>query len=218
MQKYKVIIKLMSDALVGSGEGYGAIIDSDIIFDDIGIPYLPARRIKGLLRDSAEEIVNILETASISSINVNIIEKLFGVPGQTESSPISIPNFYIDEYENNYEWLKYYSKDKEYGKSISNESIINSFTSLRRQTSVEDGVAKEHSLRTIRVINKDIVFKGEIEIFSNNSEMKKIFLLSCQNLRNIGTKRSRGLGEVECVVEGQNPNEIHKLLEELCKG
>ena len=44
----KITIKLLSDALINSGEGFGAIIDSDVVFDDIGLPYIPAKRIKGL--------------------------------------------------------------------------------------------------------------------------------------------------------------------------
>ncbi len=217
MQKYKVSITLIRDALIGSGEGYGDIIDSDIIFDDIGIPYIPARRIKGLLRDSAEDAINIFNTASISYLNENTINKLYGNPGQTESSPISIPNFYIDDYEQNYEWLKYYSKDEEFGNFISKESIINSFTSIRRQTSLEDGVAKEHSLRTIRVLNKGTTFSGEIEIFDDNIELKKLLILSFKNLRKIGTKRNRGLGEVECKLKDTLNDWAIKELEVLCK-
>ncbi len=217
MQKYRMNIKLIADALIGSGEGYGALIDSDIVFDDIGIPYIPARRIKGLLKDSAEESFEIITKLFPSFIRLKSIEKLFGARGHHESSPISIPNFQINEYEKNFEWLNYYCKNKNLGKFISKESVINSFTSLRRQTTIEDGVAKKNSLRTIRVINKSTIFTGDVEIHSDNAELKKLFVLSCLNLKHIGTKRKRGLGEVECTVDGKLNDWIISELETLCK-
>ena len=38
MTEFYLKIKLLSDALVGSGESFGANIDSDIYFDDFGLP------------------------------------------------------------------------------------------------------------------------------------------------------------------------------------
>jgi CRISPR-associated protein Csx10 len=217
MQKYKVSIRLISDALIGSGEGYGALIDSDVVFDDAGIPYIPARRIKGMLRDSAEEAFEIIKIGFPSFLKVDLIKELFGAPGLTESARISIANFYIYEYEKNYKWFNYYCSDKNIGKYISKDLIINSFTNLRKQTTIADGVAKKNSLRTIRVVNKGITFSGEIEISDNNSELKKLLVLSCLNLKYIGTKRKRGLGEVECSVEGVLNDCIISELEALCK-
>lgn len=40
-------LELLSDTLIGSGEGWGATIDTDVVFDDFGLPYIPARRVKG---------------------------------------------------------------------------------------------------------------------------------------------------------------------------
>ena len=51
MMNHKINVKLKSDALIGSGEGFGAIIDTDVVFDEVGIPYIPGRRIKGCLKD-----------------------------------------------------------------------------------------------------------------------------------------------------------------------
>jgi hypothetical protein len=38
MNTYKLVIKLKSSTLVGSGVGFGAEIDTDIIFDELGLP------------------------------------------------------------------------------------------------------------------------------------------------------------------------------------
>ena len=42
--------------MLGSGAGRGSYIDSDIIVDEEGLPIFPARRLKGLLRESALEV------------------------------------------------------------------------------------------------------------------------------------------------------------------
>ena len=46
MSEYIVTISLESNCLLGSGEGWGSVVDADIVFDNIGLPYFPARRLK----------------------------------------------------------------------------------------------------------------------------------------------------------------------------
>ena len=52
-KKAKIKITLKSDLCAGSGYSYAGIIDSDICYSKNGIPYIPARRIKGCLREAA---------------------------------------------------------------------------------------------------------------------------------------------------------------------
>ena len=40
---YKIILKTLSDTLIGSGKSSGTIIDSDIVFDSHCLPYIPAK-------------------------------------------------------------------------------------------------------------------------------------------------------------------------------
>ena len=40
----KIEMELLSDAIPGSGEGLAGIIDSDITYNEFGIPYIPAKR------------------------------------------------------------------------------------------------------------------------------------------------------------------------------
>ena len=56
-------------------------------------------------------------------------------------------------------------------------------------------------MRNLRVVDAGIVFEGNIEI-SGGSEVHDIILaLALKNLRNVGAKRNRGLGNVECVLD-----------------
>ncbi|WP_269849656.1 RAMP superfamily CRISPR-associated protein [Methanosarcina horonobensis] len=107
MSSFNLNIGLLSDTLIGSGEGWGATIDSDIVFDKYGLPYIPAKRIKGCLRESAVEVLEIFEKASIGFVSQKEIDSLFGEIGQTESGELSFSNAYIEDYALNKQWVEW---------------------------------------------------------------------------------------------------------------
>jgi len=216
MKTYTLKIKLLSPALLGSGEGYGAIIDSDIVFDEIGLPYIPAKRIKGCLLDSIKEVEEMFKTSCIS-FNISIV-KVFGKRGAVSSAPVFFPNLNIEDYKDNKAWLEYYLASDKYRNFLSKEAILETFTEIRQQTRIDDdGVASEGSLRSNRVIRKDIVFTGDITIEADDNEITDTLALSCMNFRNFGTSRNRGFGEIHCsLMDGTDEISIQKKLEGLC--
>jgi CRISPR-associated protein Csx10 len=191
MVKYQIKITLKSDTLVGLGEGYGTIIDTDIVIDDVGLPYIPAKRIKGIMLESAEELNEMLKVFD-KRININ---ELFGISGEKEGV-LHLSNFFIEEYENVKTWLRYYIE-----KSIlvNKQNITDQMTSLKYSTAINSkkGLADEHSLRTERVINKGNIFLADVDL---PIEYENSMSLICQNIRRIGTKRTRGLGEINAVL------------------
>jgi len=213
-------IKTLSDTLIGSGEG-SAKIDIDVIFDEFGLPYIPSRRIKGILRNSAEEVCDIL-----GIVDKSLIEQIFGSRGKIQGK-IRIEMFRIPEYKDLITELKAAKEDNLIRNLINKDQIINYFTVIRQQTAIdENGVAQEHSLRTIRVIKPDFEFEGEIkEIVPLTDKEKALLYLSILNFRRIGTARNRGFGEIKCELEqididnakqaidkikGKNPSSICK--------
>lgn len=218
MNNYRLEIEILSDTLIGSGEGYGAVIDTDIVFDVTGIPYIPSKRVKGLLRDSAKKVIEMMKIFdSFLTENEN---QLFGKPGMENSAPIKISDLYIDDYKENYEWIEYFTKSDKYKTLFSRDSVTDYFTNVRKNTTIENGVAKKHSLRNARVLSKGFKFFGDIEIQFENEEFEKLLVLACSNLKAMGTKRNRGLGEIKTTLykEKENLNEtILTELGELCK-
>ena len=97
MESRKLEITLKSDLCVGSGYSYAGIIDSDVCYDDCGLPYIPAKRLKGCMREAAELI----------GISEHEIERLFGKGGEhafNENSEkvlsgLILSNAYIMDYE-----------------------------------------------------------------------------------------------------------------------
>lgn len=221
MTTYQLELALLSPTLAGSGVGFGSGIDADVVFDDLGIPFIPAKRIKGCLRDAAEEVRELFEVAGISRDEIQI-EKTFGKTGDEKSAPVYFSNFYLADYERHKEWLRYFakakSKSKEYKHFITPARILDTFTEIRQQTRIGDeGVALDHSLRTIRVLRNDLKFYGDVRIEENDERILNTLLLACRNFRRFGTKRNRGFGEIRCTLlrDGQ-PLSIDQKLEALC--
>lgn len=216
MINLEVEIELCSATLLGSGEGWGSIIDSDTVFDKYGIPYLPGRRVKGLLRESAEEVLEMFDKAGINSVAKDSLEKLFGKPGNMLTSGCTVNNFYLRDYETLKQWIKW--GENKYRIFFSKDIIENVFTEIRQQTRVDkNGVAEENSLRTERVLKKGLIFKGNISI-EDNKGFLKLLVFSCANLRRIGSDRNRGLGKINCTVRKDGNILANELLEELKVG
>ncbi|MBK9404470.1 MAG: hypothetical protein IPN57_08055 [Ignavibacteria bacterium] len=219
MIKYILEIETLSDTLIGSGEGFGAVIDTDIVFDGVGIPYIPSKRVKGLLKDSAKKVIEMMKT--FDSFHIENEDQLFGKPGMDNSAPFKLSDLYIEDYKNNYEWIEYFTNSDKFKTLFSRDSVTDYFTNVRKSTTIdENGIAKKHSLRTARVLSKGFKFFGDIEIQSDNKEFENLLTLACINLQAMGTKRNRGLGEIKTTLykEKENLNEtILKELEELCK-
>ena len=217
MKSYHIRLELRSPALVGSGEGSGAIIDSDIVFDDIGIPYIPAKRIKGCLLDSTNEIREMFDFAKIKFEIA--IPDVFGEIGAKRSAPVYFSDLMIENYTENRAWLEYFLHHKNYQFIISKDAILNTFTEIRQQTRIDEnnGVAFEGSLRTLRLIKKGVIFTGEVFIEDPNIQIPEILALACMNLRHFGTSRNRGFGEIRCrFMDGNQEVLNHERLEEIC--
>jgi CRISPR-associated protein Csx10 len=215
MDTYLIKLTFKSDALPGSGEGFGSVIDQDVVFDELGIPYIPAKRIKGLLRESYEEVCQVLRDSG-SAFCVEPAS-LFGEPGQQSESPVYFSNLFVENYKNIKNMLKKLSLI--YPLIFNQESIIEAFTYLRQQTAIDQitGTALPHSLRTIRVLKKGITFVGDLKIDKdilgkniNNNYINLIYCLAlaCKNLKRMGTKRTRGFGELDCFLADSSGKDL----------
>ena len=151
MSRYILQIKCMSDICVSDGGVYNSSVDIDICYDRMGFPFIPAKRIKGCLRECAQELNDWGE-----DIPEDII---FGTQGSSRGN-LLIRNAYIKDYAD---------MQKEVQKGAGNilvhpQNILKNFTYLRTQTSIDQdtGVAEENSLRTMRVVKKGVLFEAEV--------------------------------------------------------
>src|SRR3990170_6938802 len=134
MTELTLMIELKSDALIGTGEGWGATIDSDIVFDDEGLPYIPAKRIKGCLRESALEVAEMFEQSKMTDKMSDSISVLFGDAGNIRSAQLEFSNCYLKDYILSKKWLKWANDAQK--NVLSKEIIVSTFTSIRQHTAI----------------------------------------------------------------------------------
>ena len=193
-------ITLCSDLCAGSGYAYAGVIDSDICYDDFGLPYIPAKRLKGCMRESAQSIL-------YDFISQEDVEKLFGAAGEKSCGLLAINNARITNYDKIVEELKALKKNgSEVVAYSSQQEILNQFTQIKAQTSIdENGVADDNTLRYTRVVkqyspitNKPLVFETEITLTQATTDLEEILKKIALATRNIGMHRNRGMGSVTC--------------------
>ena len=198
----------MSDLCSSSGEGVAGVIDSDVTFDDCGLPYIPGKRLKGCLREVALE----LRDAIGPDFDDNTYHSLFGIPGSHQPGKLILENAYLECYEDLYPRLQYLQTHNYYKEMLQPEYIRQYFTVQRTETSIDPttGTARDNSLRVLRAIKRGNTFLASVVINDSNEDSITLLKNCCSVLRRMGLARSRGLGEVKCelISSTDNLNEV----------
>lgn len=197
--RYKV--KLFTYWHCGSGLAAGADLDALVIKDDNGLPFIPGKTIKGLLREAMEDLIyyRYKEENQQKNSVIDFFITTFGYfNGKSEISgeeremikggafftdavlPLQEQEVIIDEHLRPF----LYS-------SLSNTAIN------------ENGVAEEHSLRKTEVVIP-LELEGEIlnlpitkPIDETESNELKLLKDSFRYIKRLGSDRNRGLGRCQ---------------------
>lgn len=222
MAQYTVKIEFKTPSLLGTGEGWGSVVDSDIIFDDLGLPYFPGRRLKGMLRESAEEVLSFLELSGTTGYcDANFVREAFGESGSQWGGLLNFDNLYLPDYEAIRQWCAWAYTNSTLSKYFMLERVREAMTEIRGQTAIDgEGVAADRSLRHLRLLKAGTCFNGDITLNQglNDSIHQKIthlLALACLNFRRAGTRRNRGFGEVKCGLYHNQVDLTQKVLAEL---
>ncbi len=147
MRKHgKIIIELHSDACIHSGYSYRGLIDNDVCCDRFGLPFIPARRLKGCMREAAGMLKMHPAIKKVS------IDYLFGERGQALSvlgktqtdggsgekaaggyGNVIIENAHIPNYEQIWEVLERF-EGTPIERYAGRQDILAQYTSVRAQT------------------------------------------------------------------------------------
>jgi len=169
----KIKIDFFSDWHCGSGLTSGADVDLLCVKDECGLPYIPGKTIKGLLREAAETIYN---------EDKEFIEKCFGKQSEKKEDVFEKGFCYFSNAEltkNVKEQLKDSSKKELLFRKISSTKID------------ENGIAEEHSLRKMEVAVPLVLFA---EISDLQDEYSPQMEKCLKFIKRLGTNRNRGLG------------------------
>lgn len=200
----EIKIQLLSDLCTYSGESYNSMVDADVSYDRYGIPNIPAKRLKGCIREAA------LEMKELGMISQDQFEEIFGKEGEQRAA-FSLSNACIFDYEETTDALNCCP----YEELKTPQNVLDQYTCTRTQTAVdpESGVADENSLRTIRVVRKGLRFQAECN-WEKEVSAPEILGQAVSLVKHIGMARTRGLGMVDMVlVDTEQRKRPHVLFE-----
>lgn len=189
--KLLIEMTLLADAVFGNGLSIPGGEDIATQMDDQGFPYLKGNTLKGMFR---EELINLLGwTGKDEKETDETVCTLMGEGGSEqldETRKVRFSDLVINP---------------ELRKTVEEETDdlaehIAMFTYTRDFTSLEDGMAKEGSLRQCRTVKSGLHFYGNCYCAKEDAELVKEVL---SLIKWVGTMRNRGFGKVSIVVEEQ---------------
>lgn len=196
IQHFKLNFDIQSEWHVGAGREGGAYADSLVYKDNQGLPLLPGKSIKGLIRHAFSEA---LDYRWLGNEDKNaVLNELFGSEG-TEGGELS-----------NQGLLHFSSatlSPSEQAYFSEHQTAIRHLYRVRHSTAIEQttGVAKETSLRTMEVtipmqLSAPLTLQATPEQTVKYTQwFKAVLPLVCA----LGGKRRRGLGEVVVTLAQQ---------------
>ncbi|MDO4324670.1 MAG: RAMP superfamily CRISPR-associated protein [bacterium] len=199
----KLKITLLSDFCTGSGDGFNSTIDTDAVFDEYGFPYIPAKRLKGCIRESC------LELEEFGVIPMGSVTGIFGREGDMPSL-----FFLSDAYPEQYEDMLF-DLVREKDKILTNyQNVAGLYSYTRTQTALnpDTGTAEKNSLRTIRVVKRGMVFEADLIFSPKMIEQEKEYLkLGAELVTHMGIHRTRGLGTVKITLQETKEKEYEEI-------
>ena len=186
----RIKITLKSATTFGRGDGVPGLIDREIEHDEHGFPFLRGKTLKGLLAESAENVVYAAAGEDSKSEWAKAKNALFGQSGRglEERGILHIGDAQLPPE------LRRALLDGNW----SPEDVFYSLTGIRRQTSINEYGAPEHaSLRAMRVLLPGVMLIAPLS-FSGakepDSSQLQLLAASMLDFRHAGTGRNRGRG------------------------
>lgn len=177
MSTIKYEIEFFSNWHCGSGLSAGADVDTLVIKDKNGLPYIPGRTVKGLLRDAA----------TILSADEDTIGAIFGISGDKEDHKTGCAFF-----------GNAFLPTAEYHYIVGKELASHLYQSFASTSIDENGIAKEHSLRKTETV---VPCKLEGEILNIPDGAEHILEDAMHYVKRMGTGRNRGFGRCKISIK-----------------
>lgn len=188
MNKIRYKITFHSYWHCGSGLSAGSDVDALVIKDKDGLPFIPGKTMKGLIREAFEQYVTF-----IGKPCEDLIEDNFGLPveegARSKQGKAFFSNAIINEEER---------------KVILSHHLEQYMYSAKASTSIDrDGVAASHTLRRFETVVPCTLIGEILEI---DEKIKPDLEKSLGMIKRIGVNRNRGLGRctISIINEGGN--------------
>lgn len=181
--KYK--IKFHTDWHCGSGLAAGADVDALTVKDKDGLPFVPGKTIKGLIREAMEDMM------SYKKMEVDV-----------NSPYIKAFGFFDDDKDKQARGEMFFTNAElslEEREAIAqNDAARFMYHSISNTAIDENGIAKEHSLRKMEVV-VPCTLQGEI--INVPDELTLDIANAMRYIKRLGVNRNRGLGRCTITKE-----------------
>jgi len=208
MISFVLHLKTSSAIAPGSGESRAGVLDREVVHDDLGLPVIPARRLKGILREAALDVHDNLNAFPLwIESRLETTDALFGETGQGQPGPFRLGDARLPDHEELRRWLKDASSRGDDARYFHPEAVLMAYTEQRSQTAMDpqSGGPQQDSLRVTRVLRPDLEFvaEGQLVVDDSDSNANTLLLLAlaCRSARRMGLSRNRGLGRVDISLE-----------------
>ena len=198
MTDYVLQITLLSPLTSSAGEGRIGLVDRDVVYDDLGLPILPGRRLKGLWNEAYR---NVVDAARLCNKDMIPVERIFGKTGQIfdkirqepgdRDAYLHIGNAVLHNPEASSlsEWLAYLQQ----GSNLTPDDIMQYFGTVRSQTSIDrdTGAPLENTFRITRTLKAGWVFQAPVHFVEPPDEpVLTALILGAAALQYMGTART----------------------------
>lgn len=164
----------------GSGTSAGADIDALVIKDKNGMPYIPGKTLKGLVREAVDNLVQYEGKAEELQ---TLLDEAFGVEGKVTGC-LHFSNAVLAE--------------REYDAIVSSKAQEYLYNKVTTTAIGDDGTAVEHSLRSMETV---VPCTLNARVTDVPAELRETIARAMGLIKRLGQKRNRGLGRCD-VKEG----------------
>ena len=191
-------LTIQRETTFGRGDGLPGLIDAEVEHDfKTGLPFLHGRTLKGLLVEACANVLYALDAANAKGLDrlQGAAHFLFGRPGSTldDDAQMQIGSARLSRL-----LREAIAHDVACGR-LAPDAVLDTLTTLRRQTAINEttGAPDEGSLRTARVLRRDLTFYAPL-IFVQEPDPDALALLAAcaRGVQRAGTTRTRGRGRL----------------------
>ena len=195
MEILKLEITMHSDWHIGTGSSGEGNIDRRIARDEDGFPFIPAKSLTGILRDSCEEVLSYLGLDADPEMD-NWATYIFG--RANVSSNLRVRAAKMD------------NASREYLLSfdVAERSVLSkALATVKPGVAIDplSGRAKDDHLSFLEVA-RPMVLTANVELLDSTPEVLSLLVSACQLVEYIGAKRRRGLGR--CSIRLYNADRV----------
>jgi hypothetical protein len=189
-------VEFLSGATFGNGTGVAGEVDIETDHDELGLPRISGKTLRGLIKDSYLSLRKQFPELEESAV------RIFGNPGETSDSGILHVSDALAE-EATRSWIGHALATNL--ANLTTRDILLATTTIRRQTaeSRKTGAYDEGSLRSSRIALRGFCLSAPLFWLQQPTSVDlRCLAMALLGARHAGVSRNRGRGHLRLTIDG----------------